>query len=105
MSIAFQQLPLMNYVPIQIAGALHILSVLINMLYVYMLSYSFSSKYAGITSTLFLIVFHEYTEYAYRTQIYLNSSKTVKRCSRVEAVFEGENPCVLFLQPPTQLTK
>jgi len=32
----------------------------------------------------------------------MDSSKTVKR---VEALFEGENPCVLFLQPPTQLTK
>jgi len=60
MSIALQQLPLMNCVPIQIASVLHMLSVLINMLYVHMLSYSFSSKYAGITSSLFIIVFHEF---------------------------------------------
>lgn len=71
----------------------------------HMLSYSFSSKYAEITSSLFLIVFHEYTEYAFRMQIYMDSCKTVKQSSRVEAVFEGENLCVLFLQPPTQLTK
>lgn len=33
MSIALQQLPLMDCVAIQIVGALHMLSVLINMLY------------------------------------------------------------------------
>ncbi len=67
MSIALQQLPLMNCVPIQIVGALHMLSVLINMLCYAQVELLFSSKYADIISNLFLIVFHEYTEYAFRT--------------------------------------
>lgn len=105
MSIALQQLPLRNCLPIQIVWALHMLSVLINILYDALGELFLYQQISGITSSLFLIVFHEYAEYTFTAPIYMDSSGRVEQSSRLEAVFEGENLCMLFLQPPTQLTK